>query len=59
MPPTNGNRAPSLLGCQIMQLLTWSSWGGKKVAAEWVRWDPPESILELSDLQRENQEIPW
>jgi len=44
-PPSNGDRASSLLGCQIMQLLTWSSWGGKEATIEWVRWDPSGSIL--------------
>jgi len=59
MPPSSGDRAPSLLGRQVMQLLTWSSWGGKEVVVERVRWDPSRGISELYVLQREDQEIPW
>jgi len=59
MPSSSGDRAPSLLGCQIMQLLIWSSWGGKEVVVKRVRWDASRSISELDVLQREDQEIPW
>jgi len=59
MAPSSGDRAPSLLGCQIMQLLIWLSWGAKEVVVERVRWDASRSISELDVLQRENQEIPW
>jgi len=57
MPPSSGDRAPSILGCQVIQLLSLSSWRGNEAVVERVRRDPSGGISELYVLQGEDQEI--